>query len=181
MSRLATFVRRLAEAQGYLELGLPRCALDVLDHIAPPTELEYQYCLLRGEALREAMEYDEAARALERAAQLQPEEPHVYFSLAWCYKRSGHLPRAIDAMRKVQHIRPRDPLAHYNLACYLSLAGHVPEAIARLGRALALDPSMREQVPAESDFDPIRHHPDFLEMLTRSVQSPPSSLPPDVA
>jgi tetratricopeptide (TPR) repeat protein len=100
----------------------------------------------------------------------------VYFSLAWCYKRTGQLPRAIEAMRTAHRLEPREGLAKYNLACYLSLAGKADEAIRWLGRAIVSDPEMRKMAATERDFDPIRHHPHFEELIGH-----PSSVPDDVA
>jgi uncharacterized Ntn-hydrolase superfamily protein len=49
-----------------------------------------------------------------------------------------------------------DALVLYNLACYESLAGRRDDALAHLRRALELDPALRTQAAADSDFDPIR-------------------------
>jgi tetratricopeptide (TPR) repeat protein len=180
MSGPIVVVKRLAQAEGYLELGLPQLALEALGSECPEQKFEFVYRVLQGEAFRALARHAEALEVLERAVQLKPEESQVYYSLAWCYKRTGHLSRAIEAMRRAHSLQPRDALAQYNLACYLSLAGEVAEAIHWLGRALALEPQMRGQVSTETDFDPIRQVPAFGELLGESAPRP-RPLPDDVA
>jgi uncharacterized Ntn-hydrolase superfamily protein len=62
---------------------------------------------------------------------------------------------AVEAMRIVLESR-EDPLVLYNLACYESLDGRADDAITHLRRAIDLDPSYRQLVENDSDFDPIR-------------------------
>ena len=178
MGKAANTARRLKEIEGYLELGLPGQALEVLDSWTPPAELEFAYCMLRGETLKELGRYSDALVPLERAVVLEPKAISTYFALGWCYKRTGQLHRAIEAMRTAHRLKPKEGLAQYNLACYLSLAGQVKEAVHWLGRALAIDPKMRKMVATETDFDPIRHHAEFEQLMGHTKSS---SLPEDVA
>jgi len=62
---------------------------------------------------------------------------------------------AVEAMRIVLESR-EDPLVLYNLACYESLDGRADDALMHLRRAIELDPSYRQLVENDSDFDPIR-------------------------
>ena len=59
-----------------------------------------------------------------------------------------------------------EAIIHYNLACYWSLAGNSKLALAYLSRAFELDSSYRDFVAKESDFDPIRSHPDFQALTS---------------
>ena len=68
--------------------------------------------------------------------------------------RTPHPPENLD-----------EPLLHYNLACYWSLAGDPPRAVRALEEALDLDPDLRDQAAAESDFDPIRTDPEFGRLV----------------
>ena len=180
MNEAAKFARRMKEIQGYRELGLLKQSLEILDSWVPSTdpELEFTYCMLRGATLREMGRHSEAIVSLERAAELKPKNIGVYFALGWCYKRTGQLPRAIKAMHVAHRLVPKEGLAQYNLACYLSLAGQTQEAIHWLGRALALEPTLRKRAATETDFDPIRHQPDFQQLMGRAKSRP---LPEDVA
>jgi tetratricopeptide (TPR) repeat protein len=153
------------EAEGFLELGLPRLALRSLERLGDPAHFAPSTLYLWGEALRSDERYAEAIPPLERAAAAEPENVHVWLALAWCYKRVGRLPQAIQAIRSALNADPSEALLHYNLACYLSLAGDKDGALVHLSRALSADPHYRSLVDNESDFDPIRSDPDFQALI----------------
>jgi tetratricopeptide (TPR) repeat protein len=153
------------EAEGYLELGLPALALRSLERLGDPTQFAPSTLYLWGEALRAAQRYAEAIPPLEQAAAAEPENVHVWLALAWCYKRDGRLPRAIEAIRSALNSDPSEALLHYNLACYLSLAGDKDGALVHLSQALSAEPYYRSLVDNEPDFDPIRSDPDFQALI----------------
>jgi len=63
-------------------------------------------------------------------------------------------------------VNDRQAIVHYNLACYWSLARNARLAVQYLEQAFELDPAYRDLVPVEHDFDPIREHPRFQELMT---------------
>ncbi len=79
-------------------------------------------CYLLGEALRELSRYEEALLPLERSADLMPDDIHVLLALGWCYKRTGQLAKAIEALERAVRVDAGEAVLHYNLACYWSLA-----------------------------------------------------------
>ena len=88
--------------------------------------MQFEACLLKGEALRSLERYREAIQPLEMAASLRPGDTGVALALGWCYKRTNRLAQAIDALDRARRHNPENPLLHYNLACYWSLAGNPP-------------------------------------------------------
>jgi tetratricopeptide (TPR) repeat protein len=183
--------RKLEAACGYLELNMPEHALRELARIADPEAVPFEFNRLRGEALRAAGQFELALEAYSRAMAEKPEELSVLMGMAWCYKRTGQLPRAIAAMEQAYQTHPKELIVLYNLACYFSLAGEKAQALSWLGRALRMEsslrklnpeseagvaswrsigqsePSLRERIAEESDFDPLRNDPDF-QYLTGS-------------
>ncbi len=153
------------EAEGYLELGLARRALDVLARLGDPTRLDGQSLYLWGEALRELGRYDDALVPLGQAAELEPENIHVWVALGWCYKRTGRLDLAIEALEEALAAQPEESLVHYNLACYWSLAGNKDRALGYLEQSLAIDPAFAQLIGDEPDFDPLRDDPDFQAVV----------------
>lgn len=167
----------LREAEGYLELvttlsdmwplpadirdRLAQRALDALKGLTSTNPLS-QVLFLRGQALRVMERYEEALDPLQMAAELDPADTHIQLALGWCYKRCGQLERAIEALEDALACEPDDAILHYNLACYWSLAGNTDLAVEYLSQAFQLDPAYRALVDNESDFDPIRHDPQFL-------------------
>jgi Flp pilus assembly protein TadD len=121
-----------------------------------------------GEALRELGRYREAIYPLRRSAELMPDDIRVWLSLGWCYKRTGHLDRAIEALEQALDFDPAEAVLHYNLACYWSLAHDRGRALDYLARALDMDSNFRDLVPEEPDFDPLRSDPGF-KLLTSVV------------
>lgn len=159
--------RRLAlEAEGYLELGMHSHSLHALEQLEESGTLDAHAVYLKGEALRSLERYDEALLVLRHAAQLTPDDMHVLLALGWCYKRTGKLERAIDALEDALMADPGEALIHYNLACYWSLAGNKRTALTFLATAFDIDSSYRDMVDEESDFDPIRNDPDFLAITS---------------
>ena len=86
-------------------------------------------------------------------------------AMAWCYKRTDQLPKAISAMERAYRIAPQESIVLYNLACYWSLAGNKTQCLSWLGRALRMNTVLLDLIATESDFDPLRHDPDFQHLV----------------
>jgi tetratricopeptide (TPR) repeat protein len=158
-------IRQLDQAEGYLMLGLPRRALEILQSRADWATMQFEASSLTGEALRALERYREALKPLEVAAGLRPGDIGVAIALGWCYKRTHRLAQAIDALERAVRSNPAESLLHYNLACYWSLADNAAKALDELALALHLDPHLRTLIADESDFDGLRGDPEF-ERLT---------------
>jgi len=156
----------LRQAEGYLELGMPAHAIEVLDRWGANDAPSSRAAYLRGEALRELKRYSEAIVSLNVAAEGLPDEIGIYVALGWCFKRMGRLDLAIESLERGLTADPTAAILPYNLACYWSLAGNKRQAIALLGQAIALDGDFRNLVDAEADFDAIRNDPAFLALTS---------------
>ncbi len=157
--------RRLAEAEGYLTLGMAEKCLTILQTRVNWQSMPFESNLLAGLAFRELKDYRTAIVHLEKANRLKPDEMDISLALGWCYKRTNRLAQAIDALTRAVIRNKSEPLLHYNLACYWSLAGNVAHAVENLQKALKLAPQMIFMVPSETDFDPIRHDPVFQALM----------------
>ena len=153
--------KSLDAARGYLMLEMTDHALRELDAIADPHKCPFQINLMRGEALRQKKDYIAALQAFQRSQAERPDDLSARLGMAWCYKRSDQLPKAIAAMKEAYRTHRTEPIVLYNLACYLALAGEKEQALSWLGRSLRMQPSLRKLIPDESDFDRLRHDPDF--------------------
>jgi Flp pilus assembly protein TadD len=148
------------QAEGYLELGMPQQALNVLARLEPVGS-DARTLYLQGESLRSLERYAEAISSLRRVAELEPENVQVLLALGWCHKRCGRIDLAIEALDAALEADREEPLIRYNLACYHSVAGDKRGALRFLDQALSLDPNYRLLVDHEPDFDPIRTDPEF--------------------
>jgi tetratricopeptide (TPR) repeat protein len=182
--------RKLEAACGYLELNMPGHALRELNRIAEPNAIAMDFYRLRGEALRALERFESALEDYSRALIETPDQISALVGMAWCYKRTGQLPRAIATMEQAYRAHPKELIVLYNLACYFSLAGEKAQALSWLGRALRMEsslrkvhaesesglalpfvgqsePTLRELIAEEPDFDPLRNDADF-QYLTGS-------------
>ena len=160
--------RELAAAEGYIALGMYAHALAALDKIADPQEAAFSVNFQRGDALRHLERHDEALIALHRAFDEKPDDVDLLMTMAWCYKRTNQLPRAITSMERAYRIKPKEAVILYNLSCYWSLAGNKTQALSWLGRALRMDNELRRLIDDEPDFDSLRNDPDF-QLIIRAV------------
>ena len=97
-------VRRLASAEGYLELRMPRQALENLDGIGEPGPLRPAVEMLRGKALWLDHRYDDAARSLRFAARNihSPHDRPVWLALSIYYRNHGQPGKALDSLARAR-------------------------------------------------------------------------------
>ncbi len=148
------------QAEGYLELGLPQQALDVLARLGAGSA-DARTLYLQGEALRSLERYADAISPLRKVAELEPENTQVLLALGWCHKRCGRIDLAIEVLEAALAADGDEPLIRYNLACYHSVAGNRRGALTFLEQALSLDPNFRSLIDHERDFDSLRTDPEF--------------------
>lgn len=172
----------LRQAEGYLELILSGDSADALDprlrdklamrcldrlaecekEVSEKGHLLY----LRGEAFRLMGRFEDAIEPLTQAIEFDSDNVYIYLALAWCQKRIGNLDLAIDALEQGLEVDYALAILHYNLACYWALLNRPKLSVSYLATAFEIDSSYRDLVSRESDFDPIRQHPDFLAITT---------------
>jgi tetratricopeptide (TPR) repeat protein len=92
-------VKRLAAAEGYLELTLPAQALGELEGIETDGPFEAIAQLFRGEALQAVSRFEEAIPAFNRAAELFPApfNQRALLGLSRCYRERGETALADEA------------------------------------------------------------------------------------
>ena len=97
-------VRRLAAAEGYLELGLPGYALTELNTVADAGPFAPIAELFRGEALQAQEKYADAIAPLNRAAQMFPApfNQRALLALSNCYRHDGQNQLADETAAAVQ-------------------------------------------------------------------------------
>jgi tetratricopeptide (TPR) repeat protein len=97
-AQLIRVAKRLNQALGYLELGMPQQALDSLESLGPlgPFDAEVEY--LRGHALRMQHRYREAARKFRLAAEKLPpqDDDAAWLALSAIYSTIGDGLKAIE-------------------------------------------------------------------------------------
>ena len=126
MAEKLKIVRRLAAAEGYLELGMPQHAMRELNAVDDPGPYQTVKSFLAGEALKAQDRYAEAAELLQRAAETAPlpQSPRVWMSLSECLRKNGQDDLADEAEQNAR------ALANAGKAMsQLTQSGSVPSAI----------------------------------------------------
>lgn len=97
-------VRRLAAAEGYLELGLPNYALNELNCVSDAGPFAPIAELFRGEALQAQEKYADAIAPLNRAAQMFPApfNQRALLALSNCYRHDGQTRLAEETAAAVE-------------------------------------------------------------------------------
>jgi tetratricopeptide (TPR) repeat protein len=97
-------------------------------------------------------DYKSAVKALLRATDLAPSDPHPYYFLSRAYKHApGEAPEVIARFKRFESLRPADPRAAYYYAMSLWKGKEMESSGADLGeiesllkKAVKLDPSFAE-------------------------------------
>jgi len=165
--------RSIREAEGYLELGIYRHALDTLERTEHRELLGFQDSYLAGEALRGLGRHEEALAMYEQSAELDPENVELYVAMGTCHKRLGDIDVAIEVLEDALIVEPGNSIVLYKLACYWSLARRPRRSLSFLTRALDRDWQLSAMLAAEPDFDPIRNHPRFRSLSEISFARAP--------
>lgn len=97
-----------------------------------------------GAALRQLGMNAEALTAMQKAAELLPDDADVHNILGMILRALGRLDEAENCYRNVLSINPEFAVAHSNLGNTLREAGRLEEAEARLRKALSIRPDMAE-------------------------------------
>ena len=119
----------ISQAEGYLELGMARHALEVLARYGEPESFSDHAALFARRMPARAGAVSRGDRAFRAAAQGDPDNVHIWLALGWCQKRVGRIDLAIEALEEALAAQPDDALIHYNLACYWSLAHNKRQAL----------------------------------------------------
>lgn len=102
-------IRRLTEATGYLELGMPTQSLATLARIPDETEFAGAVGYLRGHALWNLDQRDEAIASLRAAAEILPDDAarQTWFVLSRCYRTTGQAGMAAQSLARARALAPK--------------------------------------------------------------------------
>jgi Glutathione-dependent formaldehyde-activating enzyme len=78
---------------------------------------------------------------------------------------AGRYAEAADSGRQLIEAHPDQAYLFYNVACCESLAGRTADAVEHVRQAIEMWEDCREMAKEDSDFDPIRDEPAFVELI----------------
>jgi hypothetical protein len=177
--------RLAAEIDGWLDLRCPDKALERMAPLLADPAAHAAGLAFRVRALIAQAEHRKALDDLVELRRSGHDAEWCDLTEAWCLKRTGDLPGAIQRMRDLLARTPRSPIGHFNLGCYLALAGERDAALDEVTVACGLDDSFREIARDEPDLVCLDADPRFQALLqkpaaggTATAEDPPEDILP---
>jgi adenylate cyclase len=109
-----------------------------------------------------------ALAGLRRQAELEPDNPRVFYLAAGSHVRVGDIAAGRAAMETALRLRPDDYGTLYNGACFYSLVGDTERALELLEQAGRTGSGYLDWLEHDPDLAPLRGLPRFQAMLART-------------
>ena len=106
-------------------------------------------------------QHEDGIEALERAVELDPENPFRITMLAWANARSG---QREPALRMLERVAERGPILKEIAIVYGEL-GELDRAFGYLDQAFSEDPGLLSELKSDPTADSLRADPRFEELL----------------
>ncbi len=148
--------RILLAAQGYIELGMPREALEELRSLPKLRASAPQSLEIRIVALIRLGRWKSAAASARKLCRQQPGEAAGFIHLAYCLHEMGETARAKETLLNAPEAVRRNATCYYNLACYEAVLGQLDSARYYLARSISMDERFREFARHDRDLAALR-------------------------
>jgi hypothetical protein len=112
-----------------------------------------------GTALLRQGQFREAAAALRRAVEADPNDESSWRLLGGALASGGDPESAVDAFQHSVEINPDSAKNHYNVAVALQAVGRVAEARAAIAQALVLDPGYQQAQARRQELNELLAEP----------------------
>ncbi|MGB8166356.1 MAG: tetratricopeptide repeat protein [Chthoniobacteraceae bacterium] len=122
-----------------------------------------------GQLLNDGLIPDLGVQAIERAAELQPNDQRALMALASACNVGGKKEKARETLVRYTELFPEDPRGFFGLAQSYAEEGaeeNEPAELAALEKVLELDPNAQPAIAIYFDLSPTEHDPEKEEALT---------------
>jgi TolB-like protein/Flp pilus assembly protein TadD len=161
------FYARTCFVQGKYEqakdLFLEASRVDPADYQSPAL-LAFLYTTI-GQEEKMAPVLREAFDRIERRLALNPDESRAIYLGADVLIRMGEKEKAMEWVKRLAATDRDEPAVLYGIACLYSLIGKPEEAVYYLSKAVDAGFAHRQYLEKDGDFDPIRNHPRYIELI----------------
>jgi predicted Zn-dependent protease len=144
-------------AQGWMELGCPREAVEELAKIGPAAHAHPQVLQLRWQILAKDNQWESCLAIGRTMVQADPDEPFGWINRANALFYLKRYQEAYDALWPALERFPKNPFLHYNLACYTCQLGQLSQAMEWFRNALQLgdQTKLKEMALSDPDLSPL--------------------------
>ncbi len=154
--RMTETQRRIAAAQGYVELGLIAEARDELSALPTAAHgrvdvIEVTLLCLMGE-----QRWDEAFALGAKLCQAEPAEPGGFIHAAYCLHEMDRTAEALDFLGRGPAALRTKPVYFYNMGCYHAKLGQMDKALRYLEQSFEMDESLRSHARKDPDLAGLR-------------------------
>jgi len=109
----------------------------------------------------------DALRRTQKHLEFNPHDARALYLGAIALLTLGRREEAFEWAQRALAIDPDDSNLLYNLACLYSLAGAADEGLDYLERSINAGYASKEWIERDSDFESIRRHPRYRELLDK--------------
>jgi tetratricopeptide (TPR) repeat protein len=82
------------------------------------------------------------------------------------FYQAGQYDEVADRLTSLVAANPQYPMLFFNLACCESLTGQTRNALEHLRHAIEMSEEFRQSAKDDSDLDPIRDEPEFIQLIS---------------
>jgi len=107
----------------------------------------------------------QAMDRIERRLALNPDDSRAIYLGADVLIRMGKKQKAMEWVKRLAATDRDEPAILYGIACLYSLTGKPEEAVYYLSKSVDAGFAHRQYLEKDGDFDPIRHHPRYIELI----------------
>lgn len=135
------------------------------DHQAPNMLGFVLSCLGKKEESVEV--YRKGYEVARRRVEMNPDDSRAYYLGSSALIEIGEREKGLAWAHKALELDPEDSYILYGIACNFSRINDVEQALFFFEKTLRAGFAHREWIEHDNDFDPIREHPRFKELLSR--------------
>lgn len=114
-----------------------------------------------------AVNKDKALADLDKALEIDPEYGYGRFNKALIYELFGRYDEALVWYDKAIEVEPDYEWSYYGKASIYGRRGEIENTLVNLKKAIELKPSAKEAAKEEHDFDNVRHHKEFQDLINK--------------
>jgi tetratricopeptide (TPR) repeat protein len=108
---------------------------------------------------------NQALADLNKAAQLNPNNPYVYQMRAWAHNVLGNKQKALEDFDRSLSLAPNNSWTHWNIAVYYALSGEKEKSLAALRSAIRINGTLKQRAKTDKNFQSLWNDVDFKKLV----------------